>query len=266
MKFLRSLSVVAACIAMIASAQSVNAQTVEELKQRGVVKIGTPLDFPPFGSIDLQGQPIGYDVDVAKRLGEKMGVTVEIVPVSGPNRIPYLQSNQIDIVVSAMGVTPERAKQVAFTQAYAGIELVVYGDKNLELKSAKDLSGVSIGLVRASTQDAALVAAAPADVAIQRFDDDATVVQALLSGQTQTLAASSIAAAQIEQRAPDRFNVKFKIPFEQRQAIAIRPGNDELLTYLNEFIDEMKNNGELQALSQKWVGAPLPEFVMKDRP
>ena len=159
-----------------------------------------------------------------------------------------------------MGVTPERAKQVSFTQAYAGIEIVVYGDKDVQVKSAQDLSGKSIGLVRASTQDGALVATAPADVKIQRFDDDATVVQALLSGQTEMLAASSIAASQIEQRAPGRFDVKFKLPYEQRQAIAIRPGNDELLAYINAFIVEMKDSGELEALSQKWVGSPIPAF------
>ena len=265
MKFLKTLSVMAACMAFVAGTHVANAQTVEELHKRGIVKIGTPLDFPPFGSIDLQGQPIGYDVDVAKRLAKKLGVEAQIVPVSGPNRIPYLQSNQIDIIISSMGVTPERAKQVSFTQAYAGIEIVVYGDKDVQVKSAQDLSGKSIGLVRASTQDGALVATAPADVKIQRFDDDATVVQALLSGQTQMLAASSIAISQIEQRAPGRFDVKIKLPYEQRQAIAIRPGNDELLAYINAFIVEMKDSGELEALSQKWVGSPLPAFVLKDR-
>lgn len=266
MNLMKTLSIAATCLAVLVGVQSAKAQTVEELQKRGVVKIGTPLDFPPFGSIDLQGKPIGYDVDVAKRLAEKLGVKVEITPVSGPNRIPYLQSNQLDIIISQMGVTPERAKQVSFTQAYAGIEIVVYGDKNVNVKSASDLSGKSVGLVRASTQDGALVAAAPADVKIQRFDDDATVVQALLSGQTQLLAASSIAASQIDQRAPGRFDVKFKLPYQQRQAIAIRPGNDALLAYLNKFIGEMKDNSELEALSQKWVGAPLPDFVMKDRP
>ncbi len=266
MNFMKTLAIAATCLTAMLVGQSAHAQTVEELQKRGVVKIGTPLDFPPFGSIDLQGNPIGYDVDVAKRLAEKLGVKVEITPVSGPNRIPYLQSNQLDIIISQMGVTPERAKQVSFTQAYAGIEIVVYGDKSVQVKSASDLNGKRIGLVRASTQDGALVSAAPAETKIQRFDDDATVVQALLSGQTQLLAASSIAASQIDKRAPGRFDVKFKLPYRQRQAIAIRPGNDELLAYINKFISEMKDNGELEALSQKWVGQPLPDFVMKDRP
>ncbi|GHD19396.1 transporter substrate-binding domain-containing protein [Tianweitania populi] len=266
MNFKKTFAAAAACLALMIGVQSAEAQTVEELKQRGVVKIGTPLDFPPFGSIDLNGEPVGYDVDVAKALAAKLGVKIEIVPVSGPNRIPYLQSNQIDVIVSSMGVTPERAKQVSFTQAYAGIEQVVFGDKNVSVNAPEDMSGKSVALVRASTQDGVLVSVAPSDVNIRRFDDDATVVQALLSGQTQLVATSSIQTMQIDKRDPGRFDVKFKLPFEQRQAIAIRPGNDQLLTFINDLITEMKSNGELEALSQKWVGSPLPAFVLNDRP
>ena len=72
------------------------------------------------------------DADVAKLLAEDMGVTLNIVPVTGPNRIPYLLSNQVDILVASLGITPERAEQVDFSQPYAGIEIFVFGRARLD--------------------------------------------------------------------------------------------------------------------------------------
>lgn len=261
MKMLKTLSIAATLLALAGGVHHASAQTVEEIKQRGAVKIGVPIDFPPFGSLDTQGKPIGYDVDVANLLAESLGVKAELVPVTGPNRIPYLQSNQIEIIVSSMGVTPERAKQVAFSAPYAGIELSVYGDKNTAVAAPADLAGKSISVTRASTQDMAVTDVAPEGVNIQRFDDDSAAVQALLSGQTPLLGASTVIIAQIEKMAPGRFDIKFPMR-EMQQAIAIRPGNDELLAHIDAFLVKIKESGELSAISEKWVEAPLPGFVL----
>src|SRR5690606_38518344 len=212
-----------AALSLGALASGASAQTVEEIKSRGTVNIGMLVDFAPFGIINDQGQPDGYDADVAKLLAEEMGVQVNLVPVTGPNRIPYLLSNQVDILVASLGITPERAEQVAFSQPYAGIEIFVFGDANLDVTGPEDLSGRNIAVARASTQDTAITAIAPADANIQRFDDDATAVQALLSGQTELMGASNVVIAQIQAIAPDRFDTKFSLQ-QQSQAIAVRPG------------------------------------------
>ena len=246
--------------ALLIGAGAAPAQTVQEIQDQGRLDIGMLVDFPPFGIIDQQGNPAGYDADVAKLLAENLGVEANLVPVTGPNRIPYLLSDQVDVLVASLGVTPERAERVDFSQPYAGISISVYGGTDVSVAKPGDLAGKTVGVARASTQDTAITAVAPADTRIQRFDDDASAVQALLSGQVQLIGASNVVIAQLEEVAPDRFDTKFDLS-QQVQGIAVRPGSDEFLARIDSFLDEAKQSGALSEIHQNWLGTPLPDFV-----
>src|SRR5690554_818691 len=86
------------------SASAVAAADLEAIKSAGAVKIGMLVDFPPFGIMNEKNQPDGYDADVAKMLAKYLGVEVTLVPVTGPNRIPYLLSGQVDLLVASLGI------------------------------------------------------------------------------------------------------------------------------------------------------------------
>lgn len=258
MSFLRCTIVAGA--ALLALGSVATAQTPEEIQERGQVNIGMLVDFPPFGIIDEQGNPAGYDADVARLLAEDLGVEATLVPVTGPNRIPYLLSNQVDLLVASLGVTPERAERVDFSQPYAGIQISVYGKEDVTIEEPADLTGKTVGVARASTQDTAITAIAPEGTSIRRFDDDASAVQALLSGQVDAIGASNTVIAQLEEVAPDRFGTKFDLS-QQVQGIAVRPGSDELLARINTFLDEAKETGELDQIHVQWLESPLPDFV-----
>ncbi len=260
----KAASAVAAAFLFAGLGAAATAQTPDEIEGRGTINIGVLVDFPPFGILDLEGNPDGYDADVAKLLAEDMGVKVNLVPVTGPNRIPYLLSNQVDILVASLGITEERAKQVDFSQPYAGIEIFVYGDTDVEVADAADLAGKNVGVARASTQDTSITEVAPEDTNIQRFDDDASAVQALLSGQVPLIGASDTVVAQVNQAAPDRFDIKFSLR-RQTQGIVTRPGSDELMAYINDFLTREKESGALSELHEKWLGAPLPDFIAEDK-
>lgn len=253
-------ALVAGFIAAGVAVSGAEAQTLQEIEESGKIDIGMLVDFPPFGILNEKGEPDGYDADVAKLLAEDLGVEVNLVAVTGPNRIPYLLSDQVDVLVASLGVTPERAERVDYSQPYAGISISVYGQTDVEISDPASLEGKTIGVARASTQDAAITAVAPEGANIERFNDDASAVQALLSGQVQAIGASNVVIAQLEEMAPDRFDVKFDLS-QQVQGIAVRPGSDELLARINEFLDKVKDNGELNAIHEKWLDAPLPEFV-----
>lgn len=255
-----AMAAIGAGLIVGAMAPTVSAQTVESIKSAGTVKIGMLVDFPPFGIMNTSNEPDGYDADVAKLLGKEFGVKVQIVPVTGPNRIPYLQSNQVDLLVASLGITEERAKSVDFSQPYAGISIGVFGAKDTAVSKPEDLSGKTIGVARASTQDTGVTKIAPKDAKIQRFDDDASAVQALLSGQVELIGVSNVVAAQIEKAAPGRFDQKIQLS-QQVQGIAVRKGSTELLAAINAFVEKVKANGELNKIHEKWLGAPLPDFV-----
>ncbi len=234
------------------------AQTVADIKKKGEITIGMLVDFPPYGTTNAQNQPDGYDADVARLLAKDLGVKANIVPVTGPNRIPFLLTNKVDVLVASLAITPERAKQVDFSTPYAAATIVLYGVAKVQLKEPADLKGKRVGVARASTQDVALTAVAPEGTEIRRFDDDASAMQALMSGQVDAIGCSTTVAAQIAKRAPagtyeNKFNLR-----QQVMGVAMRPGQAELKKTLDDFVARNKANGELGKLYQKWLGTDFP--------
>ncbi len=238
-----------------------SAQTVADIKKKGEITVGMLVDFPPYGTMNTSNQPDGYDADVAKLLAKDLGVKLNLVPVTGPNRIPFLLTNKLDLLVASLAITPERAKQVQFSNPYAAATIVLYGDKKANIKAPADLKGKRVGVARASTQDVALTAIAPEGTEIRRFDDDASGMQALISGQVDAIGASTTVAAQIAKRVPaNTFEDKF-ILRQQQMGVAMRPDQAELLKTVNDFVAKNTANGELNKLYQKWLGTDMP--VMK---
>lgn len=258
----RRLAVAGALMAAaVAMAVPAAAQTVDEIKSKGKVTIGMLVDFPPFGITTAEGKPDGYDADVAKLLAKHMGVPVEIVPVTGPNRIPYLLTNKVDLLVASLGITPARAEQVQFSEPYAAIEIGLVAPAATKIKDAAELSGKRIGVARASTQDNALTAVAPKDARIMRFDDDASAVQAMLSGQVDALGLSNVVTKEIKKLAPQaNYEMKFVLN-RQVQGIAMRKDQESLLKWVNGFLETAKSSGELNEIHKKWLGTDLPPLT-----
>ena len=242
------------------------AATPEEIKARGKLMVGVLTDYPPFGGTDAQQQPAGYDADVAKLLAKSLGVMLELVPVTGPNRIPYLLTNKVDVLIATFGITAERSKQVLFSNPYSTLTIYVLAPKSLNVKTPEDLKAVTISVARASTQDTAITAIAPPGTPLKRFDDDATALQALISGQVQAIGASNIILAQLNKDYP-QLNIEPKITLrEQANGMAFRKADTALQEFSNKFIAEIEKNGELSAINQRWFGSalkklpPMPQF------
>jgi polar amino acid transport system substrate-binding protein len=236
------------------------AATPEEIKKRGKILVGVLTDYPPFGGTDAQQKPAGYDDDVAKLLAKSLGVELDILPVTGPNRIPFLLTNKIDVLIATFGITAERSKQVLFSNPYSALTIYVLAPKSVAIKGPEDLKNVSIGVARASTQDTAISAVAPPGTEIKRFDDDATALQALMSGQVQALGASNTILAQLNK---DYANMQIepKITLKsQANGMAFRKSDTALQDYANKFIAEIATNGQLSEINQRWFGTPLEKL------
>uniref|UniRef100_UPI0018DE2897 transporter substrate-binding domain-containing protein n=1 Tax=Variovorax sp. E3 TaxID=1914993 RepID=UPI0018DE2897 len=158
----------------------------------------------------------------------------------------------------SLAITPERAKQVQFSIPYAAASVVLYGATKTPIKAAGDLKGLRVGVARASTQDVAVTKAAPEGTEIRRFDDDASAMQALLSGQVDAIGCSTTVAAQIAKRAPAGVYERKMVLFQQVMGIVLRPGQAELKKEVDDFVLRNKANGELNKLYQKWLGTDFP--------
>jgi polar amino acid transport system substrate-binding protein len=257
MRLTKMIATAAAAAALVLAAQPASAD-LADLLNAGVVRIGVPVDVAPFGYVDENNQPAGLDVDVANMIAEALGVDVELTQITGANRVPFLATDKLDLVISAMGATPERALQVAFSSPYSALSIGVFGPAEIAVAAPGEIGAHTVGVARGTTQDIELTAMAP-DATIQRFEDDATAAAAYLSGQVELFATANIVAQDLSKKHPDKgFEAKFIIRFSPTH-IAFQQGNPELGRWLDTFVFYNKLNGKLDELSRKWLGTPLPE-------
>jgi len=264
-QFLLAAASAVCALLLCAAPGTSSAQSVEEIKKKGALTVGMLVDFPPYGTVDSANAPDGYDADVAKLLAKEWGVKLELVPVTGPNRIPYLLTNKVDLLIASFSPTPERAKQVQFSRPHSAATIVLFGQKKLSIKAPADLKGIRVAVARASTQDQALSAIAPEGTEIRRFDDDASAMQALMSGQVEALGCATTIAAQIGKRLPDTFENKLVLR-QQFMAPAMRLGQADLLKGVNSFIAKNVDSGELNKLYKKWLQTELPPMPSASLP
>ena len=164
------------------------ADQLDDIQQKGVLKVAVPQDFPPFGSVGADMQPHGYDIDMAGYLAQKLNVKLELVPVTSANRIPYLQTRKVDLVISSLGKNPEREKVIDFSTPYAPFFLGVFGAENVVVQKADELTGKTIGVTRGAVEDMELSKIVPASTTVKRFEDNNTTLSAYLSGQVDLIA------------------------------------------------------------------------------
>ena len=230
-------------MALTLSALTAQANQLSTIQERGELVIAVPQDFPPFGSVGKDLQPIGYDVDMAKFLAESMNLKLKLVPVTSANRIPYLQTGKVDLVISSMGKNAEREKVVDFSRAYAPFFLGVFGEDQATISSSEDLAGKVVGVTRGSVEDLELSKIVPESTTIQRFEDNNTTISAYLSRQVEFIATGNLVAAKIAERQSNRDLVsKFMIK-NSPCYIGMRKNEPELLSAINTLIAQGIQSG-----------------------
>ena len=122
-RIVAGLLAVSAAVSLAAFTGAARADAFEDIIKKGVVRIAVPLDVPPFGSQNEKREPEGFDVEFAGMIAKALGVKLEIQQITAGNRIPYLITNKVDVVIAVMGLTPERARQIMFTSPYADTQL-----------------------------------------------------------------------------------------------------------------------------------------------
>ena len=245
-----------AIVALSLGSAAANADKLAEILSKGVVRIIVFSDVPPFSSTNVKRELEGFDVDLAKMIADALGVKLELVPATAANRIPYLLTDKADMNVAAMSVTAERAKQVMYSQPYADTSLAVYGPKATAVRSAADVTKLKTSVAKGTTEDIVLTALNP-NADVMRMEDNATAVQAYLSGQAQLLAANSVVVVELAKKNPAK---EFDFKFALRRApahVTVKLGEHNLVRWLDTFIFQSTLTGELNKLHVKWLGGPM---------
>lgn len=261
MNDLRRTTLCVLAIAAISAALPAAAEALDDILKARVVRIAVPQDFPPFGSVGTDMQPLGYDIDMAQLIGKELGVKVEIVPVTSANRIPYLQTKKVDLVISSLGKNSEREKVIDFSNAYAPFFQGVFGLKDIMVAKAEDLAGKTVGMTRGALEDLELTKLAPPTATLKRFEDNNANISAFLSGQVDLIATGNVVAATIAERSPARAPVVKFVIKASPCFIGMNKNEPKLLAKVNEIIAKTKANGEINRISMKWLKAGLPADI-----
>ena len=240
------------------SLPSAFADGLSDITERGVLKVAVPQDFPPFGSVGPDMKPRGLDIDTAKLLADQLKVKLELTPVNSTNRIPFLTTGKVDLVISSLGKNPEREAVIDFSAAYAPFYLGVFGPEDAAIASLDDLAGKTISVTRGSIEDIELSNVAPKGATIKRFEDNNSTIAAYLSGQVDLIASGNVVMVAISEKNPKRvpaLKVKLK---DSPVYVGVNKNEPALLDKVNTIITAAKADGSLDALSQKWLKQPLP--------
>jgi polar amino acid transport system substrate-binding protein len=262
MKKLITLFVVAT-LAMICAKTALAADTLADVKKKGVLVVGVKDSLPPFGYIDEKTRTIvGYDIDFVSAIAKKLGVKLELKPVTSASRMPQLQESHIDIIAATMTKNAERAKVIDFSHTYffTGQKFIT---KKGSVKSLKDLEGKKIGTAKGSTSEQNVKKALPTATVLS-FDDYPQAFLALQQGKVSAVTTDEAILAGILSKAPNKS--QFEIPSfqisDEPYGLGMRKGDKNLVDFVNKTILEMEKSGEAAKIFNKWFG-PGTDFHLQ---
>lgn len=264
MSMKRLVGGVALSLALCAGAVSAHADTPEQIKERGTLRVAVDISHPPYGMLDPQAKAIGSDIETAQLLADDLGVKLEVVPVSGANRVPFLLANKADVVIASFSITEERKKVVDYSKPYGVVPVVVSAPKAVAMSSTADLGGKNVAVARGTTADIELTRAvkeAGTATNIVRYEDEATANTAIATGQQDVLAAALSTANSVAEQSPDKgLEVKLTLA-AYPMAVGLRKNDPELKAWVDEWVVANLKNGKLNEIYVKYFNQNLPEHI-----
>ena len=220
------------------SGTQVGDRSPEQIKEAGEIVIGIFSDKAPFGYIDANGKPAGYDVVYGDRIAADLGVTAKYVPVDAAARTEVLASNKVDITLANFTVTPERAEKVDFANPYFKVSLGVVSPTSAEITDVSQLAGKTLIVTKGTTAEAYFEANHP-EIKLQKYDQYSDAYQALEDGRGDAFSTDNTEVIAWAIQHPG-FSVGIKSLGETSYiAAAVKKGNTALLDWLNNQLVEL---------------------------
>ena len=258
----RILSALTMGCAMLAVAQAAHADTLDDVKARGTLVVGTKADYKPFGFRDSSGAIIGIEPDLAADIAKRLGVKLELVPVVSSNRMQFLDQGKIDLMIATMNDTPERRKAVLIIDPdyYAsGVNILV--PKASDLKRWEDLKGKTVCMIQGSFYNKDIQEKYGAEILAFKSSVEAT--PALKGGNCIGFVYDDtlIAALLLEPEWAD-YRMPFETILEQPWGAAVKTGEDRLAKIVSDAIIDWDKTGLILAEEKKY-GLPNAPYAVE---
>lgn len=258
LKKLVSVLLVAACVFSLAACGS-----KDDSKDSGDPKkdskdtlvMATNAEFPPY-EFHEGDDVVGIDADIARAIGEEMGMEVKIEDMAFDSIIPAVTSGKADFGAAGMTVTEDRKKNVDFTDTYATATQVIIVKEGSDIAGPDDLTGKKIGVQLGTTGD--IYADDIEDAEVERYNKGFEAVQALTQDKIDAVVIDGEPAKEFVAEA-DGLKILDEAFTEEEYAIAVAKDNDDLLKKMNEALASLKESGKIDEIVAKYISADKAE-------
>ncbi|NTV48219.1 MAG: transporter substrate-binding domain-containing protein [Geobacteraceae bacterium] len=230
-------------------------------EKKDTLIVGMELAYPPFEMTDTKGQPTGVSVDLAKALGTALGIHVQIQNMSYDGLIPSLKTGKIDLIISSMTATAERAQSIDFSDPYLQTGLCLLVRKNSTVQGVSDLdkAGMTVA-VKKGTTGHSYASKQLKHARVLVLDKEAAAVLEVVQGKADAFIYDQMSTYSNWQRNQQTTRALLK-PFQQESwAVGIRKGNDPLKIRINAFLKEYRATGGFERLGDTWLKEQKQQF------
>lgn len=236
---------------------------VESAMKKDEIVVGLDDAFAPMGFRDESGNIVGFDVDLAKEVADRMGKEVTFQPIDWSMKESELKAGNIDLLWNGYTITEERKKKVDFSEPYLNNKqvIVTLSDSDIEVKG--DLAGKKVGAqsqssaIDAMEKEAELYESFEGGEAIT-FEDNNQALMDLEAGRVDAVVADEILVKYyIALKGEDKFKVLGEDFGSEQYGVGIRKGESETVEAINKAFKEMKADGTMAKISEKWFGEDI---------
>ncbi|WP_311406801.1 ABC transporter substrate-binding protein [Liquorilactobacillus uvarum] len=235
--------------------KKLHTQLPTRIKKAGEIKNGIDDAYPPMDFKDSNGNLTGFDIDVGKALGAKLGVKVNNVPTDWDGVIPSLQSKKFDMILSAMGITAERAKSVSFSKPYFNGGMTIITNKKVaaskNIKKLSNLKGKTVGVQAGAQAIVDKVENVKGVKQIKKYDSATLALQDLANKRIDAYVDDFQVANYYMQKVEGTYS-KSILNVKEPYGIAFRKDDGELQSAVQKALDSLKKDGTLSKISKKW--------------
>lgn len=234
--------------------------SLKDIKTKKELIIGLDDNFPPMGFRDNSGEIVGFDIDMAKEVGKRMGVKVTFKPVEWDGIILSLNNKDIDAIWNGLTITDKRKEQITFSKVYLQNKQIVIVKNKANLSKKSDLNDKILGLQMGSSSETALASDSQLTSSLKEVKKYSNNTEALLD-----LNAERIDAVIVDE-VVGRYYVNKKVGdykvFDENlgvedYGVGLRKSDTSLTEEVNKLLEEMKSDGTANTLSQKWFGKDI---------
>lgn len=240
-------------LALLGMSSLAAASTLDEIKARGKIYIGTDATYPPMEFRDEKGEIVGFDIDLGRAIAEELGVEAVFIDTAWDGIFPALDAGKFDIIISSTSITEERLKSKEMSDPYyVTSQAIAVRKDNTTIKGPEDLKGKVVAVQIGTTGD--LAVSEIEGVTVKRFDTIDKAYMEVLNGRADAVVNDLSEVAYRMKMLPDMKIVATFREGEEKYGVTMRKGDLELLAAINEALRKIKESGKYDEIYRKWFG------------